>query len=106
MRALVHVGPANPREYQEVISTEEHLRPLADATSADVVRIAAAGGVSVPRSVAVSARAPAKGRGWIGLRRSEATSLESIDRLPLLGGLLGLLLLAGGFVALWFREGR
>jgi hypothetical protein len=60
----------------------------------------------VPRIVAVSERAPAEGSGWIGLRRSQATRLVSIDRLPLFSGLLGLALLVGGFTALWFREGR
>ena len=54
----------------------------------------------------MSSRAPASGRDWIGLRRSEATVLKSIDQLPLLGGLLGLALLVGAFAALWYREAR
>ncbi len=64
------------------------------------------GGVELPRISAVSSRAPAAGNGWIGLRRSEATVLKSIDQIPLLGGLLGLALLVGGFAALWYREAR
>ena len=61
---------------------------------------------SIPRISPVSSRAPASGRDWIGLRRSEATVLKSIDQLPLLGGLLGLALLVGAFSALWYREAR
>ncbi len=105
--ALAHVGPANPIEYREVISTTNHLAPIAEATGGDVVRLATGSTLTnVPRISAVSARAPATGNGWIGLRRSQATVLVSIDRLPLFSGLLGLALLVGGFTALWFREGR
>ena len=106
LTALAHIGPANPAEFQDVISTTERLRPIAEATGGSVRRIGAGTGVSLPRISAVSARAPASGRDWIGLRRSEATVLRSIDQLPLFGGLLGLALLVGGFAALWYREAR
>jgi hypothetical protein len=106
LTALAHVGPANPAEFQEVISTTERLAPVAEATGGSVQRVAGATGVSVPRISAVSSRAPAAGNGWIGLRRSEATVLKSVDRLPLVGGLLGLALLVGAFAALWYREAR
>jgi hypothetical protein len=71
-----------------------------------VRRVASTTGIAIPRVSAVSSRAPAAGRDWIGLRRSEATVLRSIDQLPLFGGLLGLALLVGGFAALWYREAR
>ncbi len=106
LTALAHIGPANPAEFQDVISTTERLAPIAEATGGSVERIGAGGGINLPRIAAVSSRAPAAGRGWIGLRRSEATVLRSIDQLPLLGGLLGLALLVGGFAALWYREAR
>jgi hypothetical protein len=104
--ALAHIGPANPAEFQDVISTTERLAPVADATGGSVRRVASAAGTAIPRMSAVSSRAPAAGRDWIGLRRSEATVLRSIDQLPLFGGLLGLALLVGGFAALWYREAR
>jgi hypothetical protein len=104
LTALAHVGPANPAEFQDVISTTERLAPIADATGGSVRRLSPTGGI--PRISAVSARAPASGRDWVGLRQSEATVLRSIDQLPLLGGLLGLALLVGGFSALWYREAR
>ncbi len=104
LTALAHIGPANPAEFQDVISTTERLRPIAEATGGSARRLADDGGI--PRISPVSARAPASGRDWIGLRRSEATVLKSIDQLPLLGGLLGLALLVGAFSALWYREAR
>jgi hypothetical protein len=107
LTALAHIGPANPIEFQDVVSTTDRLSPIAEATGGAVQRIASAGGgIAVPRIAAVSSRAPAEGRGWIGLRRSEATVLKEIERLPLLGGLLGLTLLVGAFSLLWYREGR
>jgi hypothetical protein len=106
LTALAHIGPANPAEFQDVISTTERLRPIAEATGGSVRRIGNGDGVSLPRISSVSSRAPAAGRDWIGLRRSEASVLKSIDQLPLLGGLLGLALLVGGFAALWYREAR
>jgi hypothetical protein len=106
LTALAHIGPANPAEFQDVISTTERLQPIADATGGSVRRLSEGGGVTLPRVTPVSSRAPAAGRDWIGLRRSEATVLKSVDQLPLLGGLLGLALLVGGFAALWYREAR
>jgi hypothetical protein len=106
LTALAHIGPANPAEFQDVISTTERLSPIAEATGGSVQRVGDDEDADLPRISAVSSRAPAAGRGWIGLRRSEATVLKSIDQLPLLGGILGLLLLVGGFAALWYREAR
>ena len=89
-----------------MISTTERLAPIAEATGGSVRRVADDGSVALPRISAVSSRAPASGRDWLGLRRSEATVLKSIDQLPLFGGLLGLALLAGAFAGLWYREAR
>jgi hypothetical protein len=107
LTALAHIGPANPAEFQDVISTTERLHPMADATGGSVNRVSnGGGGIALPRISPVSARAPAAGRDWMGLRRSEATVLKSVEQLPLLGGLLGLTLLVGAFAGLWYREAR
>ena len=106
LTALAHVGPANPREFQDVFSSAERLAPLVEETGGGIARLGRPENIAIPRIVAVSERAPAVGKGWIGLRRSQATVLKSVDRIPLLSGLLGLALLVGGFAALWYREGR
>jgi hypothetical protein len=93
-------------EFQEVVSTTERLAPLSEASDGATVRLGPAAAPAVPRVIGVAARAPASGNGWIGLRRSQASVLTSVDRLPLLSGLLGLALLVGGFALLWYREGR
>jgi hypothetical protein len=106
LTALAHIGPANPAEFQDVISTTERLAPIAEATGGSVRRLSDGGGVELPRISAVSSRAPAAGRDWLGLQRSEATVLKSVDQVPLLSGVLGLALLVGGFAGLWYREAR
>ncbi len=52
LRALANIGPVNPREYREAISTTAKLQPIAAETRGDVRRLAGeTGGISVPRIV-------------------------------------------------------
>ncbi len=106
LTALVNVGPANPREFAEVTSTTDVLRPLAAATGGDVKRLADAGGVNLPRIVAMRSADTFRGDDWIGLKMREASVVRGIGVLPIFAGLLGLLLLIGALAATWAREGR
>ena len=108
LTALAHVGPANPREFTDVVSTAERVLPVAEATGGAVVRLASGDDrtLVMPRIVPVQAGAAAAGRGWIGLRETEATVLRGVDRLSLFAGFLGLALLLGALAAMWAREGR
>jgi hypothetical protein len=106
LNALVNVGPANPREFAEVTSTTDALRPIAAATGGDVKRIADASGVNVPRIVAMRSSDTFRGDDWIGLKMRDASVVRGIGVLPVFAGLLGLLLLVGALAATWAREGR
>jgi hypothetical protein len=106
LNALVNVGPANPREFAEVTSTTEVLRPLATATGGDVKRVGEAGSVSLPRIVAMRSSDTYRGDDWIGLKMRDASVVRGIGVLPVFAGLLGLLLLVGALAATWAREGR
>ena len=106
LTALVNAGPANPREYADVRSTEEVLAPLTGATGAGIARLEQATGLKVPRILPVRAGARMSGNGWFGLKQSEATILHGISTLPLVAGFLGLALLLASLTATWFREGR
>ena len=106
LTALVNVGPANPREFAEVTSTADVLRPLAAATGGDVKRLGDASGVNVPRVVAMRSSDTFRGDDWIGLKMREASVVRGIGVLPIFAGLLGLLLLVGALAATWAREGR
>jgi len=106
LTALVHVGPVNAPEFADTVSTEDVLRPLAEASGGSVRRIAEGGSVEVPGIVPVRPGANASGRDWIGLNTTNESILRSVNRVPMFAGFfgLGLLLLALG--GMWYREGR
>jgi hypothetical protein len=106
LSALINVGPANPREFAEVTSTVDVLRPLATATGGDVRRIGDASGVTLPRVVAMRSNDTFRSDDWVGLRMRDASVVRGIGVLPVFAGLLGLLLLVGALAATWAREGR
>jgi hypothetical protein len=107
LSALVHVGPPNPREFAEVTSTTDVLRPLIAATGGAVRRLATqTAEVAMPRVVAMRASETYRGDDWIGLKLREASVVRGIGVLPIFAGLLGMLLLVGSLAATWAREGR
>ena len=106
LKALLNVGPTNPREFSEVTSTIDALKPLAQVTGGDAVRIADNGSVNVPRIVPVRATSVFRGDGWMGVRMRDASVVRGVGVLPVFAGLIGLLLLLGAFAATWLRESR
>ena len=105
---LVNAGPANPREFRNVRSDTKALRPLIAATGGGIFRLAGAGGElrPLPRILPVRAGGPYSGNDWLGLKRTDASELTGISRLPLFLGIFGLVLLLGALAATWYREGR
>jgi hypothetical protein len=106
LKALINVGPVNPREFSEVTSTVEMLKPLAQATGGDARRIVDGSSIDVPRIVPVRASGMFHGDGWMGVRMRDASVVRGVGVLPMFAGLIGLLLLLGAFAATWLREGR
>jgi hypothetical protein len=108
LTALVNVGPENPLEYREVVSTPEKLRALAEASGGSVRRIGAPGtaAISMPRIVAMRDSPVYAGSDYIGIRRTEASVARGVKLTPLAVGLFGLLVLLGALVAAWAWEGR
>ena len=92
---------------QEVTSTTEVLRKLADATGGDARRLAERQRVSRCRAcVPVRTSATFNGDDWIGLKMRDVSVVRGIGVLPIFAGLIGLLLLIGSLAATWAREGR
>jgi hypothetical protein len=106
LKALINVGPTNPKEFSEVTSTTETLKPLAQATGGDARRVVDGSSIDLPRIVPVRASSVFRGDGWMGVRMRDASVVKGVGVLPLFAGLIGLLLLLGGFAATWLREGR
>ncbi|HVZ51441.1 MAG TPA: hypothetical protein VG986_05715 [Pseudolabrys sp.] len=106
LTALANVGPANPREFQEVTSTTQVLQKLAEATGGDARRLDQGHGLDLPRVVPVRSSSTFKGEDWIGLKMRDVSVVRGIGVLPIFAGLIGLLLLIGSFAVMWAREGR
>lgn len=100
--AVVGLGPAAPREFEQTIASGELLEPAIDATRGGVRRLE--GGV--PSIRAVGEGRPAAGRGWLGITPREAFETLDVTQTPLLPGWLVLLLASGLILGAWLREGR
>jgi hypothetical protein len=105
--ALAVVGPDNPVEFQDVVSTLEKLRPLAEASGGGVRRLArsANDAADVPRLIAMQESPSYSGADYIGVKRTGASELVGVAQTPLAAGFLGLAALLGALVWAWFREG-
>jgi hypothetical protein len=106
LKALINVGPTNPKEFSEVTSTAEMLKPLAQATGGDARRVVDGSSIDLPRIVPVRASGIFRGDGWMGVKMRDASVVKGVGVLPIFAGLIGLLLLLGAFAATWLREGR
>jgi hypothetical protein len=106
LKALINVGPTNPKEFSEVTSTPDTLKPLAQATGGDARRVVDGSSIDLPRIVAVRASSVFHGDGWMGVKMRDASVVKGVGVLPMFAGLIGLLLLLGAFAATWLREGR
>lgn len=105
---LANVGPENPREFQEVVSTPDKLKPLVDATGGTVHRIGASanGEISLPRLVAMRESPVYGGADYAAIKRIGASEVKGVGVAPLAIGFLGLLALLGSIIAAWVFEGR
>ncbi|WP_166298733.1 hypothetical protein [Bradyrhizobium sp. 2S1] len=106
LKALINVGPTNPKEFSEVTSTTDTLKPLAQATGGDARRIVDGSSLDMPRIVPIRASSIFRGDGWLGVKMRDASVVKGVGVLPMFAGLVGLLLLLGAFAATWLREGR
>ncbi len=108
LSALVNVGPENPREFQDVVSTTEKLRALAEASGGTVRRISSGKGdeIELPRLVSMREANVYGGSDYIGVKRTGASIVTGIGVAPLALGFFGLLLLLGSVIAGWLAESR
>jgi hypothetical protein len=106
-QALVNVGPDNPIEFREVVSTTEKLRPLAEASGGTVRRIADGDGdgALMPRVIAMHESPSYGGVDYIGVKRTGSSVIVGVASTPLAIGFLGLAALLGAILLVWRREG-
>jgi hypothetical protein len=103
--ALAVVGAANPPELNDMRTTEERLRPVAEASDGAVLWLAdlSQGAPDVRRT---QPDRDQSGRTWIGLRANGDHVVTGVTDAPLVPAGLVLLLLLAGLLAAWRREGR
>jgi hypothetical protein len=100
--AVIGLGPAAPREFEQTIATGEVMQPVIDSLRGGALPLAD----GIPAIRNVSAGRPAAGRGWIGLTPRDAFETRDLRQTPLLPAWLVLLLASGLIVGAWLREGR
>ncbi|WP_020173633.1 membrane protein [Methyloferula stellata] len=108
LSVLANVGPENPREFQEVVSTPDKLKPLAEATGGTVRRIAtdATGDIALPRLVAMRESPVYGGPDYAAIKRTGTSEVKGVGVAPLAIGFLGLLFLLASLLGTWAVEGR
>jgi hypothetical protein len=97
------VGAPNPLETFDVIATPERLQPLIAATDGGVYWLAESGTPAVRR---VAPGRVAHGSTWLGLTANDQFVVTGVRETTLLPFWLTLLLVVGGAMAAWWREGR
>ncbi len=102
LEAVVALGPAAPKEFEDAISTADLIAPLAAATRGGIHRLTD----GVPSIRSVRAGRVASGRGWIGLTPRGAYVTAGITLRPLGNALIFLLLTSGFILLAWWREGK
>ncbi len=108
LSALANVGPENPREFQDVVSTTERLRPLAEATGGTVRRIGkgSEGDITLPRIVAMRESPIYGGSDYAAIERTGAAEVKGVGVAPVGIGLVGLIFLLGSVIISWLAEAR
>src|SRR3954465_4105852 len=86
LKALINVGPTNPKEFSEVTSTTEMLKPLTQATGGDARRVVDGSNIELPRIVPVRASSVFRGDGWMGVRMRDASVVRGVGVLPIFAG--------------------
>jgi len=108
LTALANVGPENPREFQDVVSTTEKLRPIAEATGGTVRRIGKGkdGDIMVPRIVSMRDSPIFGGSDYAAIKRTGAAEVKGVGVAPVGIGFIGLIFLLGSVIATWLAEAR
>ena len=101
--ALAAAGPLNPVEFADVRTTAKKLAPVVAATGGGIFWV---GDGKMPQIRRVAPDRAAAGKNWMGFRANGDYTVTGFSETPLLPALAALLLIAGGLLAAWRREGR
>ncbi len=100
--AVIALGPAAPREFEQTIASADLLEPAVEATRGGIARIEA----GLPDLRPVREGRPASGRGWLGITPRGAYVTADVTIVPLVSAWAFLALASLLMVGAWLREGR
>jgi len=112
LTGFASVGPANPLEFQDVLSSTNPMSTLSAASGGSVRRIAPATSsasavtVTLPSIIRTTGTGPLSGSDFIALRDTQSSVVRGTALWPLLLGLAGLILLLAGLLGPWLVESR
>ena len=112
LTGFASVGPANPLEFQDVLSSTTPMSTLSAASGGSVRRIAPATSsasavtVTLPSIIRTTGTGPLSGSDFIALRDTQSSVVRGTALWPLLLGLAGLILLLAGLLGPWLVESR
>lgn len=108
LTAFANLGPANPREFQNVLSTPDKLAALTTATGGSVRRIAHLKDdmPMIPSIVSLSGNGRFAGNDFIAFRNTGSSTILGLSLWPIFIGVAGLALLMASLLAGWLGEGR
>ena len=108
LSAFASLGPANPHEFQHVISTVERLEPLVGASGGSVRRMTSQMNdtLRIPTIVSLFSGARLTGGDFIAFRKTDSATVLGLSLWPIFVGLGGFALLVGGLLAGWLGEAR
>ena len=103
LKAVAAAGPLNPKELSDVRATSTILQPVVEAAQGGMRWIKRDGIPDIRRTRPGRAAADAN---WIGMRANEAYAVSATRQTPLFHPAIALVLIVGGLMLGWRREGR
>ena len=100
--AVVALGPAAPREFEQTVASATALTPAVAQREGGIMRLED----GLPDLRLVGEGRNAAGRGWIGLTPRDAYLTADVTVMPLVASWMYLLLAALLMIGAWLREGR
>jgi hypothetical protein len=101
--ALAAAGPLNPKEFEDLRASADHIGPLVDASGGGLLSLATADPPTVRK---VRPGRSMAGRGWLGVEDKGRYVVTGVRQTSLLPALLVLLVTLAVLLAAWHREGR
>ena len=100
--ALATAGALNPLELSDLRASADKVRAVTEASGGGIVWIAD----GMPEFRRTRPGRDSAGRGWIGLVANESFVVFGLAQVALLPDFLVLVLVLGGLMSAWYREGR